>query len=419
MSKKTTHSPLKPTVLNRTFWQKFAKNNWERKPLVLKNVQSELLQLGDSAIFDLLVTYSDRCRKMKNPEGFKFYIDGIKTYEDEVLQILPEKKDKSLLGYHARMKTMFSDYCLVCDELLKVNLKKQALLTDFTDELYRHVGFPNRFAEMGLYLGNYRKTPFGVHVDNCGVFSFPVVGVKKFRLWTPAFVQKNPELNRTFDYAKYKKDSQLIEAGPGDMTYWPSSAWHIAESDGSFSATWSLGIWVDQPHQEAFSLGLKEILNKKLGANGATTTTPFKTLHEDSGEVNQLPAMYLNSIKQLQSLTALEIQESFLTTWMVHISQQGFKTLPQNDFQTGFKSHIQLRSDRALILWQLGLTSKTKVFFSFGGVLVEGTRSGGLFKLIKALNSGKTCLVSDYLGGATKVQDLKALQSLGKAGAFA
>ncbi|MGZ3791989.1 MAG: JmjC domain-containing protein, partial [Bdellovibrio sp.] len=159
---------MQTTILDQNFWRNFAKNIWEKKPLLLKNVKSGLLEMGDTEIFNLLVLYSDRCRKLKNPEGFKFYIHGYKAEAEDVLQVLPVKKDKSLLGYHARMKALFSDYCLVCDELLKVNLKKQHLLTEFTDELYRHVGFPNRFSEMGLYLGNYRKTPFGVHVDSCG-----------------------------------------------------------------------------------------------------------------------------------------------------------------------------------------------------------------------------------------------------------
>ncbi|MBO9666314.1 MAG: RNA methylase, partial [Bdellovibrio sp.] len=247
-----------PVQLDQKFWQNFAKNYWEKKALLLKNVQSSIHEISADEVFKLLVLYADLCRKRHDPEGFKFFIDGFKADAGDVLQVLPEKKDRSLQGYHARMEKLFPDYCLVCDELLTVNLNKQHLLTHFTNSLYHHIGFPNRFTEMGLYLGNYRKTPFGVHVDSCGVFSFPVAGTKSFRLWTPAFVKKNPALDRAFNYDKYKKASELLQAGPGDMTYWPSSAWHIAESDGSFSATWSLGVWVDQPHKNVFSESLQD-----------------------------------------------------------------------------------------------------------------------------------------------------------------
>lgn len=417
MPQKSALKPSAPVLLDQKFWRGFTKNNWEKKPLLLRNVQSSLRELTAAEIFKLLVLYSDRCRRSNNPEGFKFYIEGFKASAEDVLQVLPEKEDKSLLGYHARMNSLFPDYCLVCDELLTVNLKKQHLLTDFTDELYRHVGFPNRFSEMGLYLGNYRKTPFGVHLDSCGVFSFPVAGVKRFLLWTPAFGKKNPGLNRTFKYDKYKKDSQLLEASPGDMVYWPSSAWHIAESDGSFSATWSLGVWVDQPFKELLSEPFKELLDKKGGALTAATTTRFKTLHSEAGEVTELPEAYLKSIELLRNLSAVELQEILLKSWMKHISLQGFKTIPRIDFKVSAKSHIRLRSDNSLILWQQGLCSKQTIYFSFGGILVEARKSGGLFKLIKALNAGKTCLVSDFLKGSYR-NDLRSLQILADFGAF-
>jgi len=406
-----------PAPLNQKFWQNFAKTIWEKKAVLLKNVQTPLREMSAAEIFNLLVLYADRCRKLNDPEGFKFFIDGFKAGADDVLQVLPEKSDKSLLGYHERMEKLFPDYCLVCDELLQVNFKKQHLLTDFTDELYRHVGFPNRFSEMGLYLGNYRKTPFGVHVDSCGVFSFPVAGLKRFRLWTAAYAKKNPGLDRAFKYASHKKASQLLEAAPGDMTYWPSSAWHIAESDGSFSATWSLGVWVDQPHSHLQTEPLKDLLDRKGGKLRAAPTTAFKSLHNTAGEVTELPEAYLQSIELLQGLSTQELQETFLKSWMKHISLQGFKPSPRTSVELTLKltmnSRIQLRSSGALILWQKSLTSKSKVFISFGGTLVESTKTSGLLKLVKALNAGENCLVRSYLKGPNQKKDLQALQQLG------
>ncbi|WP_347358577.1 cupin domain-containing protein [Bdellovibrio sp.] len=412
-------SPAPPALLDQKFWRNFAKNVWEKKALVLKSVKSGLLEMTDAEIFELLVLYADRCRELNDPTGFKFFIDGFKAEEGDVLQVLPEKEDKSLLGYHTRMKAMFPDYCLVCDELLQVNLKKQPLLTEFTDELYRHVGFPNRFSEMGLYLGNYRKTPFGVHVDSCGVFSFPVAGVKRFRLWEPEYVKKNPSLDRAFKYDKHKKASQLLEVKPGDMAYWPSSAWHIAESDGSFSATWSLGVWVDQPHKEMVSNSLKNLLNEKIGAAGNKVTTAFKNLHSGSGEVSELPEAYRQSMELLKNLTAEELQETFLKSWMQHISMQGFKTIPSTAKKITAKSEVRLRSERSLILWQQSLTSKNKIYFCFGGVLVESKKSGGLMKLVKALNAGETCLVGAFLKSSSLTEELDSLQALTNAGALA
>ncbi|WP_413560829.1 JmjC domain-containing protein [Bdellovibrio sp. HCB209] len=417
MAQKSSRSTSKPALLNEKFWSTFAKSHWEKKPLLVRNVKSDLLQMSADEIFDLLVLYADRCRDLNDPEGFKFFIDGAKADQEEVLQVLPERDDKSLLGYHERMESEFSDYCLVCDELLQVNLKKQQYLTEFTDALYRHVGFPNRFSEMGLYLGNYKKTPFGVHVDSCGVFSFPVAGVKKFRLWPAAYGDKHPELDRTFSYEKHKKHSQLLEVGPGDMTYWPSSEWHIAESDGSFSATWSLGVWVDQPHKDVFSETLKALIDTKMGSVGEKVTTSFKTLHSQNGEVSELPKEYRDSIELLKNLSPSELEEAFLQSWTKHISLQGFKTMPHTEVKIAPKSKIQLRNDHSMILWQQSLTNKKMYAFSFGGVQIQST-SAGLLKLIKALNTGKALVPGDFLKGATLKNDIQSLQALANAGAI-
>ncbi|MBK7893053.1 MAG: hypothetical protein IPJ84_20015 [Bdellovibrionales bacterium] len=189
--------------LDQTFWTQFAQKTWEKKTLALKQVDSSLLLIDAAQIFTLLVRYSDRCRKTKTLDGLKLYLDGERQYSDEVLELLPRKRDGSLEGYHSRMNEMFADYCLVCDELLQLDLELWRELLTFTNSLHQHVGLPNRFSEIGLYLGNYKKTPFGVHVDNCGVFSFPIAGTKRFRIWKPELVKKHPELVRSHRYDKF------------------------------------------------------------------------------------------------------------------------------------------------------------------------------------------------------------------------
>ena len=229
-----------------SFWKKFAKEFWERKPLLVKNFDSEVSKIDDCSVFNMLTVFSNHCRKTKSSDGFKLYLNGKIQHSKFTLRHLPVKSDKSLVGYHKRMEKKFSNYCLVCDELLRVSTKHMNKIKQFQKNVFNRIKSPNLFVEMGLYLGNYRKTPFGVHADGCGVFSFPVVGNKTFRLWKPSFAKKNPALNRALNYNRFKKDSKTMAARPGDMTYWPSSAWHIAESDGTFNATWSLGIWIDQ-----------------------------------------------------------------------------------------------------------------------------------------------------------------------------
>ncbi len=409
---------MAPSKLAEKFWIHFAKKIWEQKPLLLKNVKAPILKISEDEIFQLLLAYSDRCRKLKDSQGFKFFIDGLQATPQDVLQILPLKKDKNLTGYHKRTAALFKDYCLVCDELLKVSAESQSLLTDFTDQLFRHVGWPNQFSEMGLYLGNYRQTPFGVHVDQCGVFSFPVVGTKKFRIWKPSFAERNPKLDRALKYDQFKKSSTVLTANSGDMVYWPSSAWHIAESDGSFSATWSLGVWVNKSHQTFFNEALSGLLHDQLGPAGKTSTIHFSLLHAESGEMTELPDAFKDSLKVLRNLTEAELHDALATKWMQHVSKKGLKNNPATAVIIQKSSSVRLRQANAKILWKQSPIQKTKILISFGGQLINSSSSSGLLKLIKSLNLGKICSLKECLKGPHGPQNLQAVKLLAAAGAL-
>jgi hypothetical protein len=396
---------------NSKFWNSFALKNWEKKSLLVKNFKNSIIEIDQNEIFKMLVAFSDHCRKSKSADGFKLYIEGQMLHPMEVLQFLPVKSDKTLIGYNTRMEKDFPDYCLVCDELLQTSQENWAKLHEFTSTLFSHVGFPNRFAELGLYLGNYRKTPFGVHVDGCGVFSFPVIGQKTFRLWKLEFAKKNPSLDRAMNYNRFKKDSTTMKASHGDMTYWPSSAWHIAESDGSFNATWSIGVWTDRTHLSNVELALNPILKSKIGAsaNDAVTkdVSPLK-----NGEVTSLPKNYLHSISAIKNISEDELHDAFMLAWLKLLSKQGYKTSFHSTLPLKFslKSEVQLPNSK-IIHWT-HLKSKNKILYAFEGKTLEISASVNIQKLVKALNSGLRCKLSEYLTTNKKTAELKMIQSL-------
>lgn len=103
------------------FWDTFAKKSWEKKPLLVKNFKSSIVEIDEFEIFKMLVEYSNKCRKLKSSDDFKLYIDGQMLHHTEVFQFLPVKSDKNLAGYHTHIEKYFSDYCLVCNELLQAS----------------------------------------------------------------------------------------------------------------------------------------------------------------------------------------------------------------------------------------------------------------------------------------------------------
>ena len=392
-------------LIDQNFWKRFAKTYWEKKSVAIPKICSPFLQLDQIEIFKLLLIYSDRCRRLQSADGMKFYIDGQRQFASECLRHLPKKQDRDLAGYHKRMESQYDDYCLVCDELLLVNHQQHDNLSQFTSQLFAEVGLPNRFAEMGLYLGNYRKTPFGVHEDACGVFSFPVVGKKKFRIWKPSFIGQNPKLAQSFSYAKYKKASQVLEAQTGDMTYWPSSAWHIAESDGSFSATWSLGIWVDKSHNEVVTELTGKLFKDLLSPLGENKMTDLNSKISSAGEIKSLPQNYRATLTAMKSIPANKMESHFREYWLTHVSKNGFKNSPPFGFDLKAGARIQLRDKNRPVRW---MRDGKDIIYAFNGVCLRST-SKSLFRFLTALNQQKVLQARGLS---------KELNVLARAGAF-
>jgi len=100
------------------------------------------------------------------------------------------------------------------------------------------------------------------------------------------------------------------------MTYWPSSYWHIAESDGTFSVTWSVGIWVDRSCAEFLVDIIKPLLVEMLNGGG---TTKFRKLHRKDGRV-ETPDFLAHAPQILQSLKS-ELQDACLRAWLESASK--------------------------------------------------------------------------------------------------
>ena len=365
-------------MADKKFWKSFATTYWEKRSVCLTGIKSSIFNIDSDCIFKLLVRYSDHCRKTKTLVGMKFYIEGHLQYLDDVLDLLPKSKDGSLLGYHRRMDEMFFDYCLVCDELIQVAPEEWKLLGEFVMGLYDQVGLPSKFAEMGLYLGNYRTTPFGVHSDGCGVISIPVEGTKKFLVWNSKFVEKNPKLKRTHQYKAYRKHADRWVANPGDIVYWPASHWHIAESTGAFSATWSIGFWLDEPLSEIILKALKPLL--------ATTLSDCRSIAlgdgiREDGLIEALPEVLNLSHSELVRISSDEMHDVFVKYWLEIVSKNGFRNSPPN---LGTKNRLVVQEK---IFWTK--LSHQRICVAAKGILQELPDSPKWVTLIQSINSGK------------------------------
>ena len=115
-------------------------------------------------------------------------------------------------------------------------------LRDFLRPYFELVGIPAIPTEIVLFLGDYAKTPFGIHQDFHDTFVFVVAGRKKFRTWPGDFFDERRNITTSMSYEAFLDGATTLEGGPGDVLYWPSDRWHVGETARGFGISVSLAV---------------------------------------------------------------------------------------------------------------------------------------------------------------------------------
>jgi hypothetical protein len=183
-------------------------------------------------------------------------------------------------------------------------------------------------------------------------------------------------------------------AKPGDIAYWPSTYWHIAESDGSFNATWSIGMWLNRPFSEVLLETIKPLLTQKLKLEADARSIYFENLEDKEGRIENLPPILEQSLSTLLGISEGEFRNALKRFWLELASKQGFKNAPK------IRSSIRLKkTDRVKgnptnpILWSI--LSQGAHCLAVNGVVIELPYSASTDKTIRALNSGEECQVRE------------------------
>jgi ribosomal protein L16 Arg81 hydroxylase len=224
------------------FWQVFARQYWEKKPLARDNVFS------DSPInkLELFKAVKRSCDLSKDRNGvqLRLFVDGEARDLYRAYKLLPKDTDSSFESYHDRLEAELKGkkYSLIINYLEAHSFPLWAWSRGFLRGLYDQVGMNTLGVYYALFMGNYKKTPFGVHHDPESVFHLPIIGTKRMRTWSSSYVVDNPRLKMSTQYQDHIKESTLLQASPGGIVYWPSDLWHIGEYSGELSVSLALSL---------------------------------------------------------------------------------------------------------------------------------------------------------------------------------
>jgi 50S ribosomal protein L16 3-hydroxylase len=382
--------------LSPAFWARFVENHWRRRPLILKRPFSVPLATGADILRGIVNARAQfRADDLKTP--LKFFVEQT-LLQAEVQHHLPAARDSTLEDYVARVtsKLRGRPFGVIVTEYPPFDAQTWLRLREFLRPLYARIGIPGNPTQTGLFLGTYARTPFGVHKDLHDTFIFMIEGRKKFRTWPAEFFREEQDMTRSLHYRSFLDRATTLDAEAGDVLYWPSSYWHVAEPVGGFAASMSLAVFADaRPAFEVVKHALAK-LDARLGAAKAGDLLPF---HPDrlQESANALPRIVEDSATALRKVSrSPALKESMTVEWLNRLTSFGFDSAPPPLAPKTPEDDEILRGDPDYpILWLPGKTGE--IICSANGYSFSVTSHPRLVRLLERLNSGAPSCVRNLL----------------------
>lgn len=402
-------------------WQAFLEKYWDRRVFHIERLfDTPILEAAD--LFEVLVAASDwtRSGNRRGRPPFRLYAEGRALGSSP--ELLPRASDKSLEAHVQRaMATAKADnFMLVCDDLTEYSAKVMERFRGFLEPLYERVGLPISIPTIDAFVGRYSSTAFSIHRDRLSTFSFHVSGAKTFKIWDGGRFHSTTAAMEA--YLAGERADRLIERRPGDLVYWPASAWHVGESPEEVSATISFAVQLDNPtetrlHRPVLAQ-LQQILDRQFAEVGSPDSIPWSRVA--AGHEVALPPEY-DAVRAAIRDALGSVDACLFRDWLARSSGRGCARPPRDhdvdDLGLDLDAEIELSAPLA---W--AIPSKDVLIFGSNGRthLLRGQRTHLVANMLADLYARKraplhrligTCQMGDPEGVLTLLAVLRKLLS--------
>ncbi|MCX4247771.1 JmjC domain-containing protein [Paraliomyxa miuraensis] len=376
------------SALDFTWDRFFARGELQRTPAVWKHPCPWPLSSPKEAI-DVLARACEEGSIARVPESeckIRLFRDGVLSELDP--QRIPRATDASPEHYIERLQAatpgetiglILNDYHCLDDELWR-------RIRGFFRAWFERTGMPAGGATADIFLASYPVTPFGVHQDTQDVFTWVVSGEKRFLVWPPeVFDGVDP---RTVDYEDYRDRATVLEGAPGDLMFWPSTHWHIAESVGAPVVTLSLGRFMDSAQDVALD-DARAFFVDATAVEGLDRTP--RTLERERRSVQALPEPLRAATEHVRQ----RMEDAIHRRWLERRSNAGLPPPPSRT--TPLPASARIAADPAFpILWA---ESREGLLVAGAGRALLSPDAPWLPALLDVLNQGVPLAPSELLDG--------------------
>jgi len=378
--------------LDKNFWRRFVKTYWNRRPTVIRApFRSSIVTPAE--VFRAVASATRRLREPT--DDFSFRLDtGRVVLDADLDRWLPRIEDGSIERYFSRIGRTAAGQqfaIFVSDFQIELGWVFFNRLQEFLKGFYEIEGVPAGRAEVDLFCGNYRRTHTGVHRDSADVFCFVVEGRKRIRAWPADAVPSSSPVTGPASYGRFLKQSICLEGEPGDIIYWPSSYWHVAESRGRLGSSLSLGLYYGCGLARTMTPGLEAGSREILGGNKAIDSLPFS---------NRRGLLHLASSAERVGRESERLTRGIMRFWMERITGYGFARIPRPRGRVPLRVGQAVRANPASPI--LCRKFNDDLVISANGRSIAISNNRNVVELIRALNRGKAGRMADLLAAGQR-----------------
>jgi 50S ribosomal protein L16 3-hydroxylase len=373
--------------LDKNFWRRFARTYWNRRPTVIRAPFRNSI-VTPAEVFRAVASATRRLREPT--DDFSFRLDtGRVVLDADLDRWIPRAEDVSIERYFSRIGRSAAGRqfaIFVSDFQIELGWVFFTRLQQFLKGLYEIEGVPANRAEVDLFFGNYRRTHTGVHRDSADVFCFVVDGRKCIRAWPADAVPSSSPVAGPASYGRFLNRSICLEGEPGDIIYWPSSYWHVAESGGRLGSSLSLGLYYGSGLARTIVPGLEAGSREILGGDKAKGSLPFS---------DQRAMLYLASSAERLGRESERLTRGLMRFWMDRITGYGFARIPRARGRVPLRLGQAVRANPASPI--LCRKFNHDLVVSANGRSIAISYHRNVVELIRTLNRGQDCLITDLL----------------------
>src|SRR6218665_1435357 len=315
-------------ALTPEFWDVFVRDYWNQKPVVFKGVLPKDL-LTDMDVLQAFGNYAEDSLSQgqkppsKRKGGFaRLFVEGRQIGPMELIKFMPQ--GSNLTEYVGAVGATFGGarVGVILNDVELFNERAAKAIRGVVAPLIERIGIPAKNVESTIFAGDYDVTPFGIHKDESAeVLTLIIAGKKQMLVWPQEYFDEHPERLQMLPLGNeaishFIQDATVLEAHPGDLMYWPGSAYHVATSAGGVVATCGIGFWHKALPSDAVGELGRELVASKLGSQN-TVVAAWKP--------GSVPPPLQGTEDVLRQLVASgEFQKALAQAWQGRVERLGF-----------------------------------------------------------------------------------------------